>query len=119
MRQKIVAGNWKMNLSLQEAKTLVESIVTKNSASDIVKIIIPPFPYINPVTQLLEGKQNFYVGAQNCHTNTSGAFTGEVSASMLHSAGTQYVIVGHSERRQYFKEKSDDFILKNQRNFKK
>ncbi|MES2566475.1 MAG: triose-phosphate isomerase [Bacteroidota bacterium] len=111
-RQKIVAGNWKMNKSFEEAKALVQMILNKEVNSNITKIIIPPFPYIESITQLVANHPGFYTGAQNCHTNTSGAFTGEVSAGMLQSVGCKYVIVGHSERRQFFKEKSEDFILK-------
>lgn len=113
MRKKIVAGNWKMNKTLHEAETLVEMIKTKvNEFDDVIKIIIPPFPFLPAVKSKLLHKSNFYIGAQNCHTNASGAFTGEVSASMLASVGCQYVLVGHSERRQYFKEKEADFVLK-------
>ncbi|MCD6019838.1 MAG: triosephosphate isomerase [Bacteroidetes bacterium] len=111
-RQKIVAGNWKMNKSLKDAKSLVEMILSNTKDSDVLKIIIPPFPYLEPVKQILSARKGFYLGAQNCHTNTSGAFTGEVSANMLQSVGCQYVIIGHSERRNYFKEKSTDFVLK-------
>lgn len=111
-RQKIVAGNWKMNKSLQEAKSHVEMILNKTVDNDVKKIIIPPFPFLESVNQILSSKTGFYLGAQNCHTNTNGAFTGEVSAHMLQSVGCQYVIIGHSERRNYFKEKSGDFVLK-------
>jgi triosephosphate isomerase len=112
-RKKIVAGNWKMNKSLQEAKTLVERITEQvNEFDEVIKIIFPPFPYLESVQKLTSTKANFYTGAQNCHTNPAGAFTGEVSAIMLESVGCEYVLVGHSERRQYFKEKESDFILK-------
>jgi triosephosphate isomerase len=117
-RQKIVAGNWKMNKSLQEAKTLVEQIINQVNVpiaigiDEVTKIIIPPFPFLETVKATTGNKPNFYIGAQNCHTNASGAFTGEVSASMLNSIGCEYVLVGHSERRQYFKEKDSDLILK-------
>ena len=112
-RQKIVAGNWKMNKSLQDAKILVEMITNQvNDFDEVTKIIIPPFPYLNTIGEQLSKKENFFLGAQNCHTNAGGAFTGEVSASMLNSVGCNYVLVGHSERRQYFKEKEADFILK-------
>jgi len=108
-RQKIVAGNWKMNKSLQEAKTLVEMILNQvNEFDEVTKIIIPPFPYLEPISGQLSKKENFFLGAQNCHTNPSGAFTGEVSAGMLSTVGCKYVLVGHSERRQYFKEKESD-----------
>lgn len=112
-RQKIVAGNWKMNKSLQEAKTLVEMITNQvNDFDEVTKIIIPPFPFLDSVNHLISNKANFSLGAQNCHTNASGAYTGEVSAGILKSVGCNYVLVGHSERRQYFKEKEADFILK-------
>ncbi|MBL7936835.1 MAG: triose-phosphate isomerase [Bacteroidia bacterium] len=117
-RKKIVAGNWKMNKSLQEAKALVEQITNQINDSiaigidEVTKIIIPPFPYLDAINTQILNKPNFNVGAQNCHTNAAGAFTGEVSASMLSSVGCKYVLVGHSERRQYFKEKDSDFVLK-------
>jgi len=112
-RQKIVAGNWKMNKTLQEAKTLVDKIINQvNEFDEVTKIIIPPFPYLESIHSQISKKSNFALGAQNCHTNTNGAFTGEVSANMLQSVGCEYVLVGHSERRQYFKERDADFILK-------
>lgn len=112
-RKKIVAGNWKMNKTSQEAETLVEMITQQvNEFDDVIKVIIPSFPFLPTIKTRLSNKSNFFLGAQNCHTNASGAFTGEVSASMLASVGCQYVLVGHSERRQYFKEKEADFVLK-------
>jgi len=112
-RQKIVAGNWKMNKSLQEAKTLVEMILNQvNDFDEVIKIIIPPFPYLDSINSQLSKKENFFLGAQNCHTNANGAFTGEISANMLSSVGCKFVLVGHSERRQYFKEKDADFVSK-------
>lgn len=117
-RKKIVAGNWKMNKSLQDAKTLVEMITNQINVplaigiDEVTKIIIPAFPYLSSIGDQLSKKENFFLGAQNCHTLSSGAFTGEVSASMLNSVGCSYVLVGHSERREYFKEKEADFILK-------
>jgi len=112
-RQKIVAGNWKMNLNLAEAKQLVNSVCGKMSEFDDTQVVfIPPFPFLSEVNQCLEKGKPVFLGAQNCHTHASGAYTGEVSASQLHSVGCHYVIVGHSERRQYFKEQEADFILK-------
>lgn len=117
-RKKIVAGNWKMNKSFQEAETLVDEILKQidaqsaAEANEVTKIIIPSFPYLNSVGKQLSKKEHFFLGAQNCHTNSNGAFTGEVSASMLNSVGCQYVLVGHSERRQYFKESNADLVLK-------
>jgi triosephosphate isomerase len=112
-RKKIVAGNWKMNKSFQEADTLVEMILNQvNDFDEIIKIIIPPFPYLQTINTQLTKKYNFFLGAQNCHTHSNGAFTGEISANMLSSVGCKYVLIGHSERRQYFKENNTDFILK-------
>lgn len=111
-RKKIVAGNWKMNKTLQEANTLVEQIINNAPANEVIKIIIPPFPYLTSIHSQISVKSNFSLGAQNCHTNANGAYTGEISANMLQSVGCQYVLVGHSERRQYFKEKDADFVLK-------
>ncbi len=112
-RQKIVAGNWKMNKTLQEAQILVEQILNQvNEFDDIKKIIIPSFPFLYPINNTIANAPNFYLGAQNCHTHENGAFTGEVSADMLKSVGCKYVLIGHSERRQYFKEKDTDLISK-------
>lgn len=112
-RQKIVAGNWKMNLNLAEAKQLVSTVCSKLSEFDDAKVIfIPSFPFLSEVKQLMETGKPVFLGAQNCHTHSNGAYTGEVSALQLSAVGCQYVLVGHSERRQYFKEKESDFILK-------
>ncbi len=112
-RQKIVAGNWKMNNSLSEAMFLIDGILSKVSLSNnVTKVIIPPFPYLMSISSKLEEKDSFFLGAQNCHTSSCGSFTGEVSANMLSSVGCNYVLVGHSERRLYFKETESDFVLK-------
>lgn len=112
-RKKVVAGNWKMNTTLSEAKALVQLIVQQtNESDDILKIIIPPFPYLESIGHLLLPAKNFFLGAQNCHTRAAGAYTGEVAASMLASVGCKYVLIGHSERRRYFKENETDLILK-------
>src|ERR1700752_480345 len=112
-RQKIVAGNWKMNLNLAEAKQLVSTVCSKLSEFDDAKVIfIPSFPFLSEVKQVMETGKPVFLGAQNCHTHSNGAYTGEVSATQLSAVGSQYVLVGHSERRQYFKEKELDFVLK-------
>ena len=113
MRKKIVAGNWKMNLKLEEGIDLAKSINDKLSAnkpSDVDVIICTPFTHIYPVTELID-KAMIKTGAQNCSDKESGAYTGEISASMIKSAGADYVIIGHSERRSYFKE-SDEVLAK-------
>ncbi|MBS1687849.1 MAG: triose-phosphate isomerase [Bacteroidetes bacterium] len=106
MRKKIVAANWKMNLNLEEGKKLVDGIIagmpTLNEQKEVV--IAPPFVHLAQTAGQLQGKAHIYLGAQNCYSETAGAYTGEISASMLKSVGTAYVIIGHSERREYFKE---------------
>lgn len=106
MRKKIVAGNWKMNKSLAEAKSLASELVTMTQAevkNNATVVLCTPFPYLLSVRDLLTGTK-LLVGAQNCSEHDAGAYTGETSASMLHSMGVPYVIIGHSERRQYFGE---------------
>lgn len=113
MRKKIVAANWKMNLTLNEGKTLVENILSNLPVlSDSKQVVIAPsFVHITQTAQLLDEYEHIYTAAQNVATEVSGAFTGEVSATMLQSAGVQYVIIGHSERRQYFNE-TDAVLVK-------
>jgi triosephosphate isomerase len=108
MRKKIVAGNWKMNKSLAEAEALARELVAATTqVGDKISIVLcTPFPYLITVKGLLAGSK-LQVGAQNCSEHESGAYTGEVSATMLQSMGIPYVIIGHSERRQYFGEKGD------------
>ena len=112
MRQNLVAGNWKMNLTYPEGQDLVTELaslagpaVAKPGAPVVVLCV--PFPYLAGIGQHLPAGSGFHLGAQNCHQQESGAFTGEVSARMLASVGCEYVILGHSERRQYFGETDD------------
>jgi triosephosphate isomerase len=109
MRNKIVAANWKMNLNLAEGKHLVEGILAGMPALAANKqvVIASPFVHIAQTAAQLAGKSNIHTGAQNCSTETSGAYTGEVSAAMLKDAGVSYVIIGHSERREYFNETNE------------
>ena len=110
MPKKIVAGNWKMNTSLEEAKQLAQSLkenISNNAPSQLV--VCPPFVWIHAVSEILSGS-NISVGAQNCAATTSGAYTGEVSAPMLKDLGVEYVILGHSERRAMFGD-TDAIIL--------
>ena len=106
MRKKIVAANWKMNLDLTEGAALVNDIFNGMPALDNSKnvVIAPPYLHLTHTAAQLMGMSNVYLGAQNCHQEASGAYTGEVSASMLKSAEVEYVIIGHSERRAYFNE---------------
>lgn len=110
-RTKIIAGNWKMNKNLEEAVSLVNDILAKSDTKSTV-IFFPPFPLIPYVIAAVNAKTNFYIGAQNCSEYLSGAYTGEVSASIISSVGCNYVLVGHSERRQYFNENTKVLIEK-------
>ncbi|MBS1686475.1 MAG: triose-phosphate isomerase [Bacteroidetes bacterium] len=103
MRRKIIAGNWKMNLRFDEAKALASAIRDGESAYRHEVILCPSFPYLTSLAQVLAGSK-ISLGAQNCADRENGAFTGEVSASMLASVGIPYVIIGHSERRIYYHE---------------
>jgi len=107
MRKKIVAGNWKMNKTFEEAQALASEVVNmvKDEVNnDALVVLCPSFPYLPAISKAVAGSANIHVGAQNCHQQASGAYTGEVSAPMLASVGVEYVILGHSERRQYFQE---------------
>ncbi|GAB1450329.1 triose-phosphate isomerase [Draconibacterium sp.] len=109
MRQKIVAGNWKCNTTLQEGVELakaVDAIVAKEGAKDVVVILGTPFTHIVKVVETVNAKR-IGVAAQNCAAEAKGAFTGEVSAQMVKSTGANYVILGHSERREYYGETSE------------
>lgn len=106
MRKQIAAANWKMNLTLQQANALVDELIaTPHSLNENQQAIFGvPFPYLLSIKNKLEGKSNCYVAAQNCYTQKSGAYTGETSVDMLLSVGITHVIIGHSERREYFNE---------------
>lgn len=103
LRQAIIAGNWKMNKTKSEAKILIEELKPIAANSDCGVIICVPFTNLETAVELTKGT-NIKVGAENCHFEKSGAFTGEISADMLKETGVEYVIIGHSERRQYFGE---------------
>ena len=107
MRKKIAAGNWKMNLNLEGGKQLaseVVNMVADEVSGDVDVILIPPFTHLTTVKALLGGSKKVKLGAQNCHIEASGAYTGEISLDMLKSVGVEYVVIGHSERREYFGE---------------
>ena len=104
-RKKIVAGKWKMNKSATEARLLVASIIEELANFDQADIVLcPPYTALQACVEALEGTGNIHVGAQNMHQEKNGAYTGEISAAMLRDLYVRYVILGHSERRQYFGE---------------
>ncbi len=110
MRRKIIAGNWKMNMTFEEGQKLTSEIVNMykdENVNDVIAVLNPPFPHIFPVKKLIGDTKGISVGAQNCSDKESGAYTGEVSAKILASFGVEYVIIGHSERREYFKEANE------------
>lgn len=108
MRKRIVAGNWKMNMNNSDAHSLFESLNNIKIVSSAEIIVAPPSLYLSEFASK-KGKQ-ICLAAQNCSDNENGAYTGEISASMLYSIGVKYCLVGHSERRQYQKE--SDLLLK-------
>ena len=106
-RKVIVAGNWKMNKNAAEGRALVEALKNGIAGLEAAEIVVcPPFTTIGSVVEAAAGSA-IGVGAQNIHWEASGAFTGEISADMLKTSGVQYVIIGHSERRQYFGETNE------------
>lgn len=116
MRKKIVAGNWKMNLNLEEGVSLfseVQEMVKDEVTGDQSVIVCAPYIHLNSLAKL-KSKENkaLYIGAQNLHQEDSGAYTGEISGSQLKTVGVEYVIVGHSERRAYFGETNEQLAEK-------
>jgi triosephosphate isomerase len=104
MRQKIVAGNWKMNLTKSESIALLNDINEGQQPENVQLIVFPPAVYLDILREI---KSNCAIGAQNFHPAEKGAFTGENSVSQVQDAGATYVLVGHSERRMYFNEDGD------------
>ena len=106
MRKQIAAANWKMNLTLDQGIKLADEILSadyklQNNQEVVFSV---PFPYLISIKNKIKNKQNYLIAAQNCYFQKSGAYTGEISAEILKSVETDYVIIGHSERREYFNE---------------
>ena len=115
MRRNIVAGNWKMNKTIEEGKILaseVVNMVNDEVNSDVTIILGTPFVHLLSVGQLTEQSDKVFVAAQNCSEHSAGAYTGEISVTMLNSVGVEYIIIGHSERRQYFNENNNQLAQK-------
>lgn len=106
MRKKIVAGNWKMNTTLKEGMELAKAVekLELEKTSDALLIIAPPYTHLSKVNELID---HVKLSAQNCASEASGAYTGEVSPEMLKSSGVEYVIIGHSERRSIYGEDNE------------
>src|SRR5947209_4545890 len=110
MRKKIVAANWKMNMTQAESAAFVKSLLLDlGDITDIEVVIVPPFTAIAKVMEALGASQNIKVGAQNMHWEQNGAFTGEISAALLRDLFVRYVVLGHSERRTLFGE-TDEIV---------
>lgn len=111
MRKQIAAANWKMNLTITEAETLLYSIIDGGiEVSENQKVVFAvPAPYLTLAAKKVADQQNMFIAAQNIYSKKSGAFTGETSVSMLKSIGVDHAIIGHSERREYFNE-SNEFL---------
>lgn len=119
MRKQIAAANWKMNLTLKQAEQLTEELFATDHSigRDQLAIFGVPFPYLLRISEKLQGRANVYVAAQNCAATKNGAYTGEVSAEMLESIDIKFVIIGHSERREYYAETSSVLTEKVNRAF--
>ena len=111
MKNKIIAGNWKMNNNRIQAEALINELIPLVADTKNTVIICVPFTDLCKAVKLTKGT-NIRVGAQNCHWKESGAYTGEIAPSMLTELGVEYVVIGHSERRSYFGETNETVLLR-------
>jgi triosephosphate isomerase (TIM) len=111
MRKQIAAANWKMNLTVDKAEALLKDILAANIKlnENQLAVFAVPAPYLQLAQEKIKGLENFFVAAQNCYSKKSGAYTGEISVEMLQSLNIQYLVLGHSERREHFQE-SNQFL---------
>ncbi|MEW6698387.1 MAG: triose-phosphate isomerase [Bacillota bacterium] len=113
MRRIVIAGNWKMHKTVTEAVSFVQELKQKTADSPVEVVVCPPFTALAAVSEAIQGS-NIRLGAQNMHWEKQGAFTGEISPVMLQELGVTYVVLGHSERRQYFGETDESVNKKTQ-----
>jgi len=114
MRKQIAAANWKMNLTYQQGEALLDEMLKENItlADHQQAVFAVPFPYLIMAGNKLSSRKNYFPAAQNCSDKKSGAYTGEVSAEMLHSVNISFCVLGHSERREYFSEENQELAHK-------
>ena len=112
MRKKLVVANWKMNLRREEALILVQNVLDLLPDNNVEVVFSPAFTYLYKTNKMCRSFDRVFTSSQNCSKNESGAFTGEISASMIDSLGTKYTILGHSERREYFNETNQNLKMK-------
>ncbi len=111
-RKKIAAGNWKMNTTLEEGLHLTRSLANEDRNEGVTTILAVPYTHLKTVRDMSLHVNDLHIAAQNCHHKSSGAYTGEISVSMLSSMSIPYCIVGHSERRAYFNETNGEIATK-------
>lgn len=113
MRKQIVAGNWKMNKTLDEGLSLVTEVIQLNDSAHHVQIVLAtPFIHLTDACAITNDIDSIEIAGQNCSEHKSGAYTGEISAEMLKSTGANFVVLGHSERREYFHESEQQLSQK-------
>lgn len=112
MRAKIVAGNWKMNTTIEEGRALAQAIVAQDRPAGVTLILAPPYTHLSTVNEIIHGKEGIYLSAQDCYSKEAGAYTGAISPAMVSSTGAEYTILGHSERRSYFHEGNVEIFQK-------